>query len=375
MKLRCQVLENESSIGESGDGRTVRPPTSPRRHDLPQTTSVPSKSMEVGVAGWIRWPGLRPVLATAVGCVLMGLVLSQVSFGELSTVLLRADLPYLLCGFFAGLLTTPLRTVRLACAASVRGAYLPLYGVVAFVRMANYVLPFRMGEFMFLYILKRRAYVSAVTQAIPLWGLLRAADFIALSGCFCAVAIAAVTATVEGAYLQWIAQILLVFSAALLIAMLLLPRIVLRCPLRESDGWVSRRLKSLREGVVHLRSPWRTLVIVALGLPVWLSLITFFVLTAAAFGAGLALPQLVIATMLVIAIQSLPIRAPLAIGTGDAAWVGALALMGLPVSSAAAIALGIRLVQMLLVFLDGAVGYVILLAVPAKRGSGAFIWE
>ena len=54
------------------------------------------------------------------------------------------------------------------------------------------------------------------------------------------------------------------------------------------------------------------------------------------------------------------LRPPLGLGTVDAIWVGSLVMVGVELGTAVSLALGIRLVQMLLVLSDGGAGLVIL---------------
>jgi uncharacterized membrane protein YbhN (UPF0104 family) len=85
------------------------------------------------------------------------------------------------------------------------------------------------------------------------------------------------------------------------------------------------------------------------------------------FHTPLTLSQCAVVVGFVLTIDLLPVRAPLGLGTGDAAWTAALILFEIPAPEAIALAIGARLFHMLLTGLEGSVGFA--LSLRADTGT------
>jgi uncharacterized membrane protein YbhN (UPF0104 family) len=112
-----------------------------------------------------------------------------------------------------------------------------------------------------------------------------------------------------------------------------------------------------------------------LGLVIWLINLLVAVMILLALGAPLTWAQCTLAAAVAMGLGLLPIRSALGLGTGDALWAGALMLTGLDLTSAVALTLGVRLVQMVLVGLDGGLGLTLGLISrngPVKAEAGEY---
>lgn len=291
---------------------------------------------------WACWGSV------AAGSIVLGALLCQVSLHDVWSVVQTFQIPVVIAGVVCGLLATPLRALRFGLVFPPRRGRIGLYAVFGLSRLLNILLPMRTGELASLTLLKRSGFVASISEAVPAWLLFRLADVAALSLWLTA---AMALHTAGGPSLAvWYG--LLGLTVGLFLAWSMLVRWSLTHEPVSREGWFAGRLLSLQLGFRRLdrrTRGWRSIVLALLigGLsaaPATLALV--------AVDSPLRWSECLLATMLVQAVGFLPINTPLMVGTADAAWVGVLALLGVPLNQAIAIAISVRAITLLTVFLD-----------------------
>lgn len=313
---------------------------------------------------------LRTWMMLVIGIVLFSVLLSHISLRELATILSRADVRYLCAAIFAGLAATVFRTIRYGRFFPVQGRWLKLYGAFAFIRLINFVLPFRSGEVVSLGMLKQHQLSPSIAETAPVWLLLRVTDVVALS---IWVAIVLGILSFPGRFdekVQWAGWVLMVISVGLVVAMVCLPLWASRLRAKASYSWLSQRLCAFKVGldrVCGIRVFLRTMFLAVL---IWGAIVMVSIFAQLTFDTPLNLEDSLLASVAVLAISLLPIHAPLAIGTIDAAWVGVMTMLGVDPPLAIGLAIGVRLVIVSLMIIDGLLGFFLLL-VHANRSSAS----
>lgn len=291
------------------------------------------------------------------GISLFVILLKQVSINELVAVLSRADARYLFAALVAGFTATIFRTVRYAAFFPVPGRWLDLYGAFSLMRLLNFALPFRSGEVIFLKMLKKYRFSPSIAETAPAWLLMRVTDVAALTLWFTFALSVASFNVFESA--RWV---LVGISAGLIVIILGLPIWASRTRYNLSDSWVAQRLYAFQAGIGRIRGIPVFLRTLALAVLIWAAMLTLGSFAQLAFSTPLNIYECSLVSALVLVLSMLPIHAPLAIGTGEAAWVGVMAMMGVDVPLAIGLAISIRLVLVSIIFIDGLIGLCLLWA-------------
>ena len=301
------------------------------------------------------------------GAVLLAVLLSHVSLTELARTLRGAHPGYVLAAVLCGLLATAVRVVRYGHFFPPHRRWLQLYGVFSLLRLINYALPFRSGEVVALGLLKKRGLAPTVAETSAIWFVLRCADFTALFLLLAAAVNLSVSTHAADPRLQNAA---LALASLSLLAVVVLPIVlhwaIRRRVVRQGRGWLARQRQAMEDGLQKLQGHRALLWTMVPALLVWTANIGMTTCALLACGAPISACDAALASVIVLAFNLLPIRPPLALGTGDAAWAGTLVLLGVGTAEAIALALGVRLVQMLVTAMDGCIG----VAVPTIDRSG-----
>ena len=228
------------------------------------------------------------------------------------------------------------------------GAAMDLAALVAF---ANHVLPFRMGEAVFILMSKLRHGLSASHGLIVLLTA-RLYDLISLLLLFTAAAMFMDLELVQG--WRWGLAILL---AALLGAAVRLDwalRLVLALFTRAGGMLKLNRTKigqkiisslgQAREGLHHLRSPAMVAANISLSLGIWLCVTGAYHLTIKSFGLTMGFDKVVVGSMWSSLTALLPVNAVGNIGTWEAGWSLGFTALGMESSDSVFSGMAIHLV-------------------------------
>jgi uncharacterized membrane protein YbhN (UPF0104 family) len=343
-------VANNASASDPGDAR------------MPMIAAR-ARPLERGVGGRRRkWA------TVLLGGVLFLALLTQVSWSDLSSALAGARVDLAGAAVVIGLVATVIRAARFNYFFRSRGRLVELYGVFALLRLINYVLPFRSGEVAALFLLKKRNLSPTVAETSPVWVLLRVADVAALLTLLAAMLNVGVSAYATEGTVVWVTALLAALSILLLaLAPKLLGLLFARYHDNASGRWLASRLSSVAAGLGRFQGKMAVVWALVPAMLLWLVNIGVAVLSLYALNAPLTFVEAATASTAVLTLNLLPIRAPLGIGTGEAAWAGVLVVFGTPLSMAIALAIGVRLIQMLLVGVDGLLGMGISVAHRAMR--------
>lgn len=309
--------------------------------------------------GWhSSW--LRNGVMLFIGASLFSVLFSHISINDLVTVLSRADGSYLSVAILAGFTVSVLRTIRYGRFFPARGRWINLYGAFALMRLLNSALPFRSGELVSLSILKKYRLSPNIAETVPVWILLRVTDVIIISTLFFLAL--ATTSLTEGFHqkLQSVQSLLLGITGGLVAIMMCLLIFLSRLRTWVVGGRLLQWLSSFHVGVQRIRSVQLFLGTLALTALIWGALATLTIFAQLAFSTPLPIWSCFFASVTVFAIGLLPVHSPLGIGTGEAAWVGAMMLLDVGADEAITIAISVRLVTLSSLGIEGLIGYFLL---------------
>jgi uncharacterized membrane protein YbhN (UPF0104 family) len=282
-------------------------------------------------------------------------------------VLARAHYAYVAVALVLALITNVFRVLRFNYLYPVQGRWLDAYGVFALYRLINYVLPFHSGELVVLGMLKQRKFIPTLAETSAGWFLMRVCDLLALLILLTVVSAMNFSTVMADPNFTWVYIIIVLMAGTLFLAIPLGGKFLLRQPASGAHGgWFAHRFRDFVKGLGRIVTPPVMAGTLGFSLLIWAANMYMMVFALLTFHTPLTLSQCAVVVGLALTIGLLPVRGPLGLGTGDATWIAALILFDIPAPEAIALALGMRLILMLLTGLEGGAGFVLSLrAVPA----------
>jgi uncharacterized membrane protein YbhN (UPF0104 family) len=303
-------------------------------------------------------------VVSIIGVLLFVGVIYFTSWRNFSEILVGMDYLYLSIAIFFGIIATFIRSLRFRFFFLTNLSHFHTYAAFAWIRVVNYVMPFRSGEIVALMILKRGGFSSTITEISPVWLLMRIADF---TGLFIIMTLATLASSVGS-------SLFAVGTSAAMAAVLVLVSLLFNVASRRMldwaetrwgrRSWAQNRIGLLRQGLARLTQPNAHPVLQLGAIAIWAANAGVTACTLLALGVELSVLSCLLISTLAFAVGLLPIRAPLGIGTVDLTWAGLLMAFGVDQQTAISLALGVRLVQTLLVIIDAILAWVF--AAPAR---------
>jgi uncharacterized membrane protein YbhN (UPF0104 family) len=273
-------------------------------------------------------------------------IASQLSFHAVVDQFHRVDWRYVWAAFAFGFATTGGRVARYCLFFPFTARVRLLYVVFAYIRGVNYILPFRMGEPVALYMLKRSGLVSSMSAAAPAWLLFRVGDVLALL-ILLFPALALILPDWGNATASLALLTLSAGAAIMLLSTAWQPGIeMLLGFLKRHVGRLSASLDELQLGFATIKSRSRIAWSVALSLVIASLNVIVSVCAIWSLSLPVSLPTGMAIAVTAQAMDALPFRPPLAIGLQESVWTGLLVLAGLDSEQAFAGALSVRSMQM-----------------------------
>ncbi|MGE4652198.1 MAG: lysylphosphatidylglycerol synthase domain-containing protein, partial [Myxococcota bacterium] len=161
--------------------------------------------------------------------------------------------------------------------------------------------------------------------------------------------------------------VLLGVGSMLLVLILLLARYPKTGPQWSGSSWLSGRLKVMRAGLRHTVRPGMVIGSFLFALAVWGSMLACVTLFQLALGSPLSVDGCFRAAVAISVVSLLPVHAPMTIGTGEAAWTGIMVASGMAMEPAILMALGIRVLSLVLLSVDSGMGALLF---GLRGGSG-----
>lgn len=201
------------------------------------------------------------VVSFLAGVVVLVLLLRQVDFGELGRLLFQARMEWVLLGGAAYLVKSSLRARRTASLLQgARPRFLPMLRLSLASSLAGQILPFKLGEIVYVYLL-RREMKSPITEGVSSLMLIRIFDLLGIALLFIGAAVVFGLPPGFSNYLTYIiafVALLLAFLAAAAAVLRALPFLTSRAPelgrrLRWTErrdraaGWLERKSPRARE--------------------------------------------------------------------------------------------------------------------------------
>ena len=295
-----------------------------------------------------------------IGLLIFFIFASHASISEVKGMMEAAEFWYLVPALVLAFAGTSLRAIRFYLFVPSPGREIDLYAAFALIRSANYILPFRSGELVALYLLKRWRFAPTMGELSPTWILFRICDLSGLIILF-AVAFAASQKLAQ----QYEASIEVLVAATgvgiLLVGLFpFLARIAAeRLEHLRGPGRLIGLLRSTALGLNRVQSYRETSLALIVAILISSANAAIMVCGLKLAGVAISWSEAAFISITVMAINLLPIRAPLGLGTGEAIWAGVLLLFGFGAGSAIAAAVGVRLVLMSVILVDGVIGYCI----------------
>ncbi|MBL27015.1 MAG: hypothetical protein CMM50_05620 [Rhodospirillaceae bacterium] len=300
----------------------------------------------------------NPWLLGVIGVGLFALVASRISIDALVDRLDQFDPLYVVAALLIAFGSTVTRAVRYQYFFPAPGRWFDLCLLFSLIRAANFVLPFRSGEVLALYLLKKFGFAPTLAELSPTWIMFRVYDLVALMFIFALMFVLVSSDGAIGAGVAYEAGAAVLFAVALVagfhVAVRLLPRMV---GFGGTHGWMAGRIRAVASGLDRIRSFDALALAFFGGIGVWLANVSIMVCGLLAFNIDVPLLQGAFAATAVLAVNLLPIRAPLGLGTSDAVWVGMLMLVGLNEQEALLGAIAVRVMQTITIGVEGTLAY------------------
>ena len=302
------------------------------------------------------------VVASFAGVAILAVLIWYASPSTIWATLKGANFQLILAAWAMSLFTTVVRTARFSLFVPIGDKLIRAYAVFSLSRFVNMSMPFRTGDIAMLVILKKAQMTRTIAHLLPVWLVLRLSDALALAVWFCG---AVIFSTLGREYLPVGVTLIVVAICGLFFIQHALGLIPDRM-LRDRDNWVFNRLAAVIEGVRESEGVAKRILASVGGLIIWGLLIGSAVVTQIAFDTPLKLEMAFLAAVFAAAFSIIPINAPLAVGTGEVIWTGAMMIAGLPLEAAIPLAISIRVSTVSVMLIEGTLGGGLLLSMSAN---------
>lgn len=293
-------------------------------------------------------------------------LITNISIAEFVNFFLKVNIVLFIIAIITGLTATVIRTLRFEYYFPSNGRILSLYGIFAIMRVFYYVLPFNTGEVVYLTVLKKYRFITSITETAPTWLFLRITDIIALSmWLIIVIFFIPFSGNLFSEFYPYRWFLILVLGLFLL-TIVSLPLWIPKIKFSNNSKWITQKILTLQDGFKRtfgLFSLFRTLF---LSILIWFVLILFDTLILVSFNTPLSFIECFLASIAIYCISLLPINAPLNLGTDEALWSGILILAGVSTSIAISISLSIRIVNIIILSIEGILGFSVTFAAKNK---------
>jgi glycosyltransferase 2 family protein len=241
-----------------------------------------------------------------------------------------------------------------------------LLGVTFLHGMYNYLLPARMGELSFPFLLARRGNVTLASSAAALL-ICRFYDFFVI-----ALILPIVLAIFRSQFPAWLHAISLVSCVLIYLVAggvyviqhtAMIGGWLERAALRFHAGRLGWPLHSMSQLVAALRQCRSLLIhtrLLLLTVGIWLCVYTNLYFVIVALGHSLSYSEVIVLSLIMVPLTLLPLQGIGGLGTHEAGWVAALAFFSRPASTALELAVGSHVLLLAYVLILGLLGLLVL---------------
>lgn len=311
---------------------------------------------------WIRafWSKLRIWLMLLGGLSIFVYLINKISLVDFLNNILNVNKFYFVAALLVGISVTVFKTIRFEFFYPAAGRWLGLYGIFALLRVLYYVLPFNTGEIVYLTMFKKYQFTPTITETAPTWFFLRLTDIIALGLWFTVVLFLVPFSGNLFGEMYSFRWIIIGIAGTMLIVILALPFLIPKLRKSKKENWFANKMNMLRSGFSRTFGMPTLIRTLTISILIWLAAILFDTLALIAFNTPLSFMECFLASIAIYCISLLPINAPLNLGTDEALWTGVLMLAGVSSAQAISIALSLRVVNFMVLFAEGTIGFYLL---------------
>jgi glycosyltransferase 2 family protein len=296
------------------------------------------------------------IFSTILTVVLLYFLLSFISFSDLKDSILKLSLPFILLALFFYLSAYVFRTLRFLIFLKKDLSFKELFPVVCIHNFMNYIIPARVGELSYLYLLKRKKIEFG--KSVASLAVVRFFDLfvVALFFFFSLLFMKNVPESLNG-----IISIIAVFVGLLLIFLLISP-LLYRYFSDKVDGSRNKFLKKVKEiydALIVIKSKSKLFVLFLLSFLIWFSLYSLTYVLLIDLGLQFSIWQAIIIISFPVLASVLPIYGLGGYGTTEAAWL--IPFLAFGISKEVAIPTGfvIHTFQFVIVSILGLLSYLV----------------
>jgi uncharacterized protein (TIRG00374 family) len=312
---------------------------------------------------------LTKLSAIVVTVVLVAILLSQISIGDIARTLASIEPIYLIICFVLYIFSYFFRALRFHILLNNKVSIKHLFSIVCVHNLANNILPARTGEVSYVYLVKKLYNIPA-GEGIATLIVARVFDFITISSLFFISVVFIENLPPIIAKAIWFVAGLLILMLTILFSFLYFNKkfmdvsggIVNRMGVKNRR-WVlylSRKAKETVQSFNEIKSQ-RTIVTAFLAsIGIWTSIysVTFSLLEGMHLQLGFL--EMVLAFTFLTAINTLPLRSVAGFGTTEGAWTLVLMGLNIPMTTAIATGFGMHILRLGYIIIFGFFGLVLI---------------
>jgi glycosyltransferase 2 family protein len=296
------------------------------------------------------------IISIVVTFVLMYFLLSFISFSDLKDSILKLSLPFILLALFFYLSAYVFRTLRFLVFLKKDLSFKELFPVVCIHNLMNYIIPARMGELSYFYLLKRKKI--GFGKSVASLAVVRFFDLfvVALFFFFSLLFMKNVPESLNG-----IIFLVAILMGLLLIFLLISPLIYKHFSSKFdcSKNKLVKRLKEIYDALFVIKSKSTIFVLFLLSFLTWFSLYSMTYIFLLDLGIQFSIWQAIIVISFPLLASVLPIYGIGGYGTTEAAWLIPFLAFGIPKEIAIANGFVIHTIHFVFILLFGLVGYIL----------------
>ena len=312
---------------------------------------------------------LGKIAAVCITIILVAILFTQISAGDIAKTLHQISPAYLLAGFFLYVGCYLFRTLRFYYLLDKKITIRELFPIVCLHNMINQILPAKTGELSYIYLIKK-VHNRTIGEGVATLFLARMFDMISISVLFLVSFILVLPSLTANQGVVYTVIIVLVIFIGMLFLFLYKAQFCLKIVSAFLSFIHASTTKSgdfiLRQGAETVTALERTrsggkysyLVLFGSSLGIWGALYSFTIVLLLAMNIQLSLPAMIFACSFGFMTAILPIQGIGNFGTFEAGWTAGFLSVGLPAELAISTGFSYHIINLLFNILLGLFGYV-----------------
>ena len=303
--------------------------------------------------------------AVIITLILVAILLSQISIGDVAKTLTRIEPIYLIIGFVLCIFTYFLRALRFHVLLNNKISINSLFKIVCVHNMINRVLPARTGEVSYVYLIKRRHDIPT-GEGIASLMVARMFDFITISLFFFVAAVNIKDLPEIIGKIIWIIAGFMVLLVLLIVWFVYfgnnfigaIKRIVSILNIEHFNAiqYLLRKGEETAQSFETIKSKRVVVWTIAISIGIWLAMYLFFYLLIYAFGMDLTLFEIIIIASFGVLLPLLPFYGMGGFGTTEATFAVLMISFGVMKELAICTSFGLHIISLVYTLVLGGCG-------------------